>query len=86
MSLVSEAFLEHLRTNNDSFFTRRLRAIQWTNNCASATDCSTATSFMEEALVELRYRGDEREGASADFSVISFNCTPHLATDLVSYR
>ena len=37
------------------FFDRRFRAIQWTNDCASTTDCSSATSFEEEALVELRY-------------------------------
>lgn len=38
----------------DSFFIRRLRGIQWANDCASPTDCSTATSFSEEGLVELR--------------------------------
>lgn len=39
----------------DSFFIRRLRGIQWANDCASGTDCSGATSFMEEGLVELRH-------------------------------
>ncbi len=39
----------------DDYWDRRFRAIQWTNDCASASDCSTATSFQEEALVELRY-------------------------------
>ena len=52
---VVEQHLAHLRTDFDSFFTRRLRAIQWTTDCASKTDCSTATHFEEEALVELRY-------------------------------
>lgn len=47
--------LEQVRTQVDSFFARRLRAIQWTRDCASKTDCSTAHTFMEEALVELRY-------------------------------
>ncbi|NUO49602.1 MAG: cytochrome C [Polyangiaceae bacterium] len=47
--------LEHLRTPLDSFFARRLRAIQWTNDCESPTSCEGATSFTEEALVELRY-------------------------------
>jgi hypothetical protein len=54
-SLVVDTGLEYIRTDTDSFFARRLRAIQWTNDCASKTDCSTANSFMEEALVELRY-------------------------------
>ncbi|HLL00571.1 MAG TPA: cytochrome c3 family protein [Myxococcaceae bacterium] len=43
------------RRNDDDFFVRRFRAIQWTYDCASHADCSTATNFMEEALVELRY-------------------------------
>ena len=38
----------------DSFFIRRLRAIQWAYDCAAPDDCSTATNFMEEGLVELR--------------------------------
>ena len=43
------------------------------------------TVLANTALVELRYRGDEA-GASPELSVISFNCTPHLAQALVSYR
>jgi hypothetical protein len=39
---------------NDDFFVRRLRAIQWIYNCASPSDCSHATVFSEEALVEIR--------------------------------
>lgn len=38
----------------DGFFVRRFRAIQWANDCAAPDDCSDATSFMEEGLVELR--------------------------------
>lgn len=38
----------------DTFFIRRLRAIQWTYDCLSTSDCTGASSFMEEALVELR--------------------------------
>lgn len=38
----------------DAFFVRRFRAIQWANDCAAVDDCSTATDFMEEGLVELR--------------------------------
>ena len=39
----------------DAFFVRRMRAIQWTYDCASPADCSSATNFAEEALVELRH-------------------------------
>ena len=53
--IVVDTGLEHARTNTDRFFARRMRAIQWTDDCASTTDCSTAHSFQEEALVELRY-------------------------------
>jgi hypothetical protein len=58
--VVVDTGLANIRTGFDSFFARRLRGIQWTNDCASKTDCSTATSFMEEALVELRYAGGPR--------------------------
>lgn len=55
---------EFVRTEHDNFFVRRMRAIQWTNDCASRTDCASATSFMEEALVELRYASDASANAS----------------------
>jgi hypothetical protein len=45
----------HARSETDDFFVRRIRAIQWANNCRARTDCSEATSFEEEALVELRH-------------------------------
>jgi len=41
--------------DSDDYWDRRYRALQWTNDCKSASDCSGATSFQEEALVELRY-------------------------------
>jgi len=47
--------VEDQRRTSDDFFDRRFRAIQWTYDCASTTDCSGAQSFQEEALVELRY-------------------------------
>jgi len=50
-----ESGVEDRRRPSDGFFDRRFRAIQWTNDCASTTDCTGAGSFMEEALVELRY-------------------------------
>lgn len=46
--------LEHQRLPWDNFFVRRLRSIQWTYDCPTSTDCSGATHFGEEALVELR--------------------------------
>jgi len=60
--LLVDTGLEYTRTPYDSFFTRRLRAIQFTNNCVSPTDCSAATSFSEEALVELRYSNGPNPG------------------------
>jgi hypothetical protein len=63
--IIVDTGLSHFRTDFDSFFTRRLRAIQWTNDCASTTDCSTAHSFTEEALVELRYAN----GANPNFQI-----------------
>lgn len=53
--LLIDTGLEQHAFSIDSFFARRLRAIQYANDCASETDCSNATSFTEEALVELRY-------------------------------
>ena len=46
---------EHMVVHTDSFFDRRLRAIQWTNDCRTVTDCTGAAAFEEEALVELRH-------------------------------
>ena len=43
------------RDPGDSFFVRRLRAIQWGNDCPTPTDCTGATKFEEEALIELRH-------------------------------
>src|SRR5205814_3320514 len=41
------------RRDRDDFFIRRFRAIQWTRGCRRATDCTGASAFEEEALVEL---------------------------------
>ncbi len=54
-SVFANAGVDRERRDSDDFFDRRLRAIQWTNDCATSTDCTGATSFEEEALVELRY-------------------------------
>lgn len=56
---VGPAMTYHLgvdprRDSSDDFFDRRLRAIQWTFDCASTTNCTGAKNFQEEALVELR--------------------------------
>jgi predicted CXXCH cytochrome family protein len=64
--IVVDTGLLDLRTNVDSFFARRLRAIQWTNNCVSKTDCSSANNFEEEALVELRYANGPKPGFQLD--------------------
>jgi hypothetical protein len=45
----------HTRREDDDFFVRRFRAIQWTYDCAAIDNCAGANNFMEEALVELRY-------------------------------
>ncbi|HEX8819744.1 MAG TPA: cytochrome c3 family protein [Archangium sp.] len=42
------------RKSNDDFFIRRLRAIQWAHDCRSGQECTGATRFTEEALVEVR--------------------------------
>ena len=38
------------------------------------------------ALVELRYRDAGAEAEAPDLTVVSFNTTPHLSPDLLSYR
>jgi hypothetical protein len=53
--IVASAGVDAFRHSTDGFFDRRYRAIQWTYDCPSPTDCTGATSFQEEALVELRY-------------------------------
>ena len=54
-AVTVSAGTERKRRESDDFFVRRIRAIQWTNDCRTPSDCSSATSFEEEALVELRY-------------------------------
>lgn len=54
LPVILNAGLDDLRTSADTFFIRRMRAIQWARDCATLTDCSTATNFEEEALIELR--------------------------------
>jgi hypothetical protein len=49
-----DAGLDNDRRAADDFFTRRFRAIQWARDCHASTDCTGATRFEEEALVELR--------------------------------
>ncbi|MFL5345274.1 MAG: cytochrome C [Hyalangium sp.] len=52
--VVLNAGSDDKRRDDDDFFVRRFRAIQWTYGCPTVTDCTGSTSFMEEALVELR--------------------------------
>lgn len=42
------------RSPGDSFFVRRLRAIQWIRDCPRKESCAGATQFEEEGLVEAR--------------------------------
>ena len=49
------------RRRVDGFFIRRFRAIQWVFDCGAPDDCSTATSFQEEAIVELRNANSTRQ-------------------------
>jgi len=73
--VIVDTGLSQLRTDIDSFFTRRMRAIQWTNDCASKTDCSHAHSFMEEALVELRYANGPNPGFQMDSATTQLRVT-----------
>ncbi len=60
------------RKNSDGFFIRRYRAIQWTYDCATASDCSTADNLMEEALVELRHATEESESFELHEDTVAF--------------
>ena len=73
--LVVDAGREFVRSDTDSFFVRRLRAIQWANDCASRSDCSGATSFMEEALVELRYASGPNPSVALDAATTQLRVT-----------
>jgi len=73
--LVVDTGLEYVRTDADNFFVRRMRAIQWTNDCASKTDCRTAKSFMEEALVELRYANGPNPNMKLDSATTQLRVT-----------
>lgn len=73
--LVVDTGRELVRSDTDSFFVRRLRAIQWTNDCASRSDCSHATSFMEEALVELRYANGPNPNVALDAATTQLRVT-----------
>jgi hypothetical protein len=49
------------RLSSDDFFIRRLRAIQFTQDCRTVTNCTGARKFVENALVEVR---NARTGAT----------------------
>lgn len=73
--IIVDTGLLDLRTGLDSFFTRRLRAIQWTNNCVAKTDCAAANNFEEEALVELRYANGVKPGFQLDSATTQLRVT-----------
>ncbi|MFP2900633.1 cytochrome C [Corallococcus sp. 4LFB] len=56
------------RTERDDFFIRRMRAIQWTRDCRSLTDCTGARAYEEEALVELRNAYDHAKKQTLTFT------------------
>ncbi|RKG99255.1 cytochrome C [Corallococcus carmarthensis] len=56
------------RTERDDFFIRRMRAIQWTRDCRSLTDCTGAKAYEEEALVELRNAYDHAKKQTLTFT------------------
>ncbi|NPD23069.1 cytochrome C [Corallococcus exiguus] len=56
------------RTERDDFFVRRMRAIQWTRDCRSLTDCNGARAYEEEALVELRNAYDHAKKQTLTFN------------------
>ena len=74
-SLVVDTGREFERSAHDSFFVRRLRAIQWTNDCIARSDCARATSFQEEALVELRYASGPNPSVALDASTTQLRVT-----------
>ncbi|HEX3763420.1 MAG TPA: hypothetical protein VHW23_32215 [Kofleriaceae bacterium] len=74
-SLAVDTGREFQRSDRDDFFVRRLRAIQWTNDCTSSSDCSHAASFMEEALVELRDAGGATPSVTLDAATTQLRVT-----------
>lgn len=55
LPILLNAGTEHQRRAGlDDFFIRRFRGIQTATGCATPDDCSTSTSFEEEAILELR--------------------------------
>ncbi|MDB4993626.1 MAG: hypothetical protein JWM74_1058 [Myxococcaceae bacterium] len=75
-AVTVHAGVEGHREASDSFFDRRLRAIQWTYDCRGPKDCEGATKFSEEGLVELRYQMHEDE---------TFRISPHAKALRVSW-
>ena len=53
-SVSVDVGFEKGKSNRETMFINRFRAIQWAFDCKSETDCGKAHRFEEEALVELR--------------------------------
>lgn len=66
--IVINAGMDDIRLPTDTHFIRRMRAIQWAYDCESLTSCETATTFQEEALIELRHHRGKP---------LAFNLHPH---------
>ncbi|WP_224248610.1 cytochrome c3 family protein [Hyalangium gracile] len=54
LPIILNAGSNDKRREDDDFFVRRFRAIQWTYGCVSESSCVGASNFLQEALVELR--------------------------------
>ena len=52
--ILLSAGSDFTRRSSDDFFVRRMRALQWVNDCPTLPACAGATHFQEEALIELR--------------------------------
>jgi len=66
---------------SDGFFIRRLRALQWTHDCVSTSDCTGAKSFSEEALVEVRNAIDRSHTFKIDPRTAAFRLSWSLKSN-----
>ncbi len=58
--IVVHAGMDGRALPTDDFFIRRFRALQWTYDCPASGDCTGATDFAEEAIIELRNPTDKK--------------------------
>jgi hypothetical protein len=70
--LLVSSGLDDRRRDSDDFFVRRLRALQWVNDCPTLPACTGATHYQEEALVELRNSTSPNRTFTLDARTASF--------------